>query len=66
MSQHKVKEAKKAKQDAKLDEALKESFPSSDPVALSQPSAAQPEPESDALRPQDKKDKAKSRRAPHR
>ena len=68
MSQHKVKASKKAKQDAKLDEALMESFPGSDPVALSQPAPAEPEPESDALRPRDKKaaDKARSRRSAHR
>jgi hypothetical protein len=44
MSQHKIKQAKKAKEDKKLDEALKGSFPGSDPVALSQPGPAERKP----------------------
>lgn len=44
MSQHKIKQAAKAKQEAKLDEALMESFPGSDPVSLSEPALPDPEP----------------------
>jgi hypothetical protein len=54
MSQHKIKDAKKAKEESKLDEALKESFPGSDPVSISQPAPPQPPAESTALRPEDK------------
>jgi nicotinate phosphoribosyltransferase len=42
----------KRKTDQKLDEALKDSFPSSDPVALSEPAPEEPDEDS-----KDKKDK---------
>ena len=45
MSQHKRRKAAKEKAEAMLDEALRESFPASDPVALSQPSPAPHAPE---------------------
>lgn len=45
MSQHKRKKAAKDKSEAMLDEALRESFPASDPVALSQPSLVPRAPE---------------------
>jgi hypothetical protein len=44
----------KRKIDEKLDEALKDSFPSSDPVALTEPAAGEPE------EPQDKARKGSS------
>ena len=47
MSQHKIKDTKKAKEEKKLDEALKESFPGSDPVSLTQPAPAEPRPARD-------------------
>lgn len=61
MSEHKIKEAKKAKLEQKLDEALKESFPSSDPVALSQPGPAEPAPAPAKLAEADRERQAKRR-----
>jgi len=62
MSQHKVKEAAKAKLERKLDEALKESFPGSDPVALSQPGPPEPAPTPAKSRNLGREHQAKRRR----
>jgi len=40
-----VKEAEKRRLDEALEEGLKETFPGSDPVSVTQPSASKPDPQ---------------------
>jgi hypothetical protein len=43
-SQHDKEKSEKEKLDKKLDEALEDTFPDSDPVAISEPAPADPKP----------------------